>query len=949
MRASLARQAFLDFFRVRCGHAVVPSSPVVPHDDPTLLFTNAGMNQFKDVFLGRGTRPYTRAADTQKCIRAGGKHNDLEDVGKDVYHHTFFEMLGNWSFGDYFKKDSIEWGWELLTKVYGLPEDRLYATYFGGNKDAGLEPDDEARLLWLQFLPPERVIPGNMKDNFWEMGETGPCGPCSEIHFDRIGGRVAPHLVNSGDPDLLEIWNHVFIQFNREPDRSLKQLPAKHVDTGMGLERLVSVLQDKRSNYDTDLWSPIFEATRAETGARPYAGSLTDHTDIAYRVIADHIRCLTVAACDGAGPGADGRSYVLRRILRRAARHGRQTLGRSDAFLYRLVPAVVATLGEAFPEIKANAGRAADIIRGEEEAFGRTIDRGIALFDDAAASGSISGEDAFKLHDTMGFPIDLTQVMAQERGLPVDVADYERRMEAARERSRAGATGDDSMHFPPDAIAKLPSLNALPTDDSFKYAGKDLTSRVRAIWTGTEFVTALGDGARGAVILDRTCFYAESGGQVGDTGSIRVGRVKQDGAGVGDILHGGDAEFQVTDTQSAGDYVLHIGHMKQGELRAGDNATLRLDHRRRTALASNHTATHLLNLALREVADFSVEQRGSLVAPDRLRFDYTAPRPLTAQELGRVEAAVTRRIEAGLGVFAEPSRLEAARGIAGVRAVFGERYPDPVRVVAIGASPEQLLSDPANPNWMDNSVEFCGGTHVANTKDIGHFVLVSESALSAGIRRVMAISGDAARDSAVAARVLSERIAAAMHLQGASLTAEASAIAKVESELTLGASARAALALELDALRDRVKESRKADAGATRDAAIAQAKSAVEAHASGACPTDALVLHLDGADAPALLAVIDLIKAKLPDSPALLLSADHEGGKVAIAATCPASAIAKGLKAGDWVKVAAQACGGGGGGRPDSAQAGGKDPSKVAEAAAAAKAYAAKVLGVAAS
>ncbi|MDA0802339.1 MAG: alanine--tRNA ligase [Planctomycetota bacterium] len=940
MRASLARQAFLDFFRVRCGHTVVPSSPVVPHGDPTLLFTNAGMNQFKDVFLGRGTRPYTRAADTQKCIRAGGKHNDLEDVGKDVYHHTFFEMLGNWSFGDYFKKESIEWGWELLTKVYSLPEDRLYATYFGGNKDAGLEPDDEARALWLQFLPPERVIPGTMKDNFWEMGETGPCGPCSEIHFDRVGGRIAPQLVNSGDPDLLEIWNHVFIQFNREPDRSLKSLPAKHVDTGMGLERLVSVLQDKRSNYDTDLWSPIFESIRAETGAKPYGGSLQDHADIAYRIIADHIRCLTVAACDGAGPGADGRSYVLRRILRRAARHGRQTLGRTDAFLYRLVPAVVATLGDAFPEIKANASRAADIIRGEEEAFGRTIHRGIALFEEAAASGSITGEDAFKLHDTMGFPIDLTQVMAQERGLPVDVADYEKRMEAARERSRAGAVGDNSMPFPPDAIAKLPSLHVLPTDDSFKDAGKDLTSRVRAIWTGSEFVTALGNGARGAVIVDRTCFYAESGGQVADTGTIRVGRVKQDGAGVGDVLHGGDAEFQVTDTQAAGDFVLHIGHMKQGELRTGDNATLRLDHRRRAALASNHTATHLLNLALREVADCSVEQRGSLVAPDRLRFDYTAPRPLSIQDLAKVESAVNRRIEAGLGVFAEPSRLDAALAINGVRAVFGERYPDPVRVVAIGASPEQLLSDPSSPMWMENSIEFCGGTHVANTKEIGHFVLVSESALSAGIRRVVALSGEAAREAAVAARVLSERIEAAMRLDGAALDAEASTIAKLEAELMLGATARAALGATFDALRERVKNSRKANAGASRDAAIAQARSAVEAHAASSSAGTALVLELTGTDAAALLAVIDLIKAKLPDSPALLMSADHDAGKVAIAATCPPAAIAKGLKAGDWVKAAAQACGGGGGGRPDLAQAGGKDPSKVSEAMATAKAFA---------
>ena len=931
MRAAEIRRVFIDYFKVKAGHTFAPSSPVVPYDDPTLLFTNAGMNQFKDVFLGRGTRPYTRAVNTQKCIRAGGKHNDLEDVGKDSYHHTFFEMLGNWSFGDYFKKESIEWGWDLLTRDLGLPGDRLYATYFGGNEKAGLAPDDEAKALWLQVLPPNRVIPGSMKDNFWEMGETGPCGPCSEIHFDRIGGRDASKLVNSGDADVLEIWNHVFIQFNREPDGSLKLLPAKHVDTGMGLERLVSVIQDKRSNYDTDLWSPILDAIRHETGARAYSGKLEDHTDIAYRVIADHIRCLTVAACDGAGPGADGRSYVLRRILRRAARHGRQTLGRQDAFLYRLVPAVVATLGDAFPEIRERADRAVDIIRDEEIAFGKTIDRGLALFEEAASRAvlvdgtkRLSGEDAFKLHDTMGFPIDLTQVMAQERGFRIDLADYETRMEAARELSRGKAGGAAGMHFPPDAIAALQAKSIAPTQDAAKYSANAVTSAIRALWTGDRFVDALATGERGAVIVDATCFYAESGGQVGDTGTITVG----------------DAAFTVADTHSFGGFVLHIGTASKGTIAVGAGATLAIDAVRRASLAANHTGTHLLNLALREVAAGEVEQRGSLVAPERLRFDYTARGPLTLEQIGAVESAVTKRIAGKLTVHAEEAPLEKARQVTGVRAVFGERYPDPVRVVSIGPSVSDLLGAPNNAQWMDASVEFCGGTHVANTGEIGGFVVEGESALSAGIRRVFAVTGAAAAEAVKAAAGFEARIAKAMTLDGDALKSESAELVKLESTLPIGARARAALQPKLEALRDRLKDARRASEGATRAGALTQVRSAIDAHAASADPSAPFVLEVEGADGQALLAVIDSARARLPETPVLLLSADHEGGKVAIIASCPKSAIDRGLKAGDWARTAAQACGGKGGGKPDLAQAGGKDPTKVKEALDAALAFA---------
>ena len=475
------RRTFIDFFAKQHGHTFVPSSPVVPHDDPTLLFTNAGMNQFKPLFLGQGD-PSTdfgrlrRAVNSQKCIRAGGKHNDLEDVGKDTYHHTFFEMLGNWSFGDYFKKDAILWSMELLTKVFKIPADRLYATYFGGHKESGLEPDFETKELWLKVLPESHVLPGNMKDNFWEMGDTGPCGPCTEIHYDRIGGRHAAALVNTGDPDVLEIWNNVFIQFNRESGGTLRSLPSKHVDTGMGLERLVSVLQHKRSNYDTDVFMPIFGAIERLTGARAYMGKLgqDDHgnVDTAYRVIADHIRTLTFALTDGALPSNVGRGYVLRRILRRAVRYGRQMLGAKTGFFAELVPVVAERFGEAFPELTKNPAKVKSIILDEEESFGRTLDRGIKLFAevaDHAKNRSISGEDAFKLYDTYGFPVDLTALMAEERGLTVDMAGYERERAKAEELSRSGGKSDDAstkLALSGDEVAKLRHLHVQPTPTS---------------------------------------------------------------------------------------------------------------------------------------------------------------------------------------------------------------------------------------------------------------------------------------------------------------------------------------------------------------------------------------------------------------------------------------------------------------------------------------------------
>ncbi len=933
--AAEIRQTFIDFFVEKAGHTFAPSSPVVPHDDPTLLFTNAGMNQFKDVFLGRGKRDYTRAVNTQKCIRAGGKHNDLEDVGKDTYHHTFFEMLGNWSFGDYFKQESIRWGFELLTKVYGLDPNRLYATWFEGNPAAGLEPDLEAKALWESLLAKDHVIPGNMKDNFWEMGETGPCGPCTEIHYDRIGGgRNAAHLVNSGDPDVLEIWNHVFIQFNREPDRSLKPLPAKHVDTGMGLERLVSVIQDKRSNYDTDLWTPIFEAIRLRTGAPAYTGKLDDHADIAYRVIADHIRCLTMALTDGATPSNEGRGYVLRRILRRAVRHGHQTLGVRGAFLKDLVPAVVASLGGAFPELTPAAKRVAQLIDDEEVQFGKTLERGLALFSEAAARVKKAGgntvfpaEDAFRLHDSSGFPIDLTQVMAEEAGMTVDVAGYEVLMDSARERSRSVGTTDTGMHFPPDAIAKLEELTIKPTDDHGKFAGKPTAATLMAIWNGKNFDDyADADSSRViACVFDRTPMYAEMGGQVADHGGFHL-----DGAG----------SFAIEDVQRAGQYVLHIGRVNHGRIKCSAHGQLMITRERRESIRANHSATHAMNLALRAVAGDEVEQKGSLVDGDKLRFDYAAKNALSLEQIKEVERRVNASIKANHVVDAREVPLAAARGISGVRAVFGERYPDPVRVVSIGATVADLLAHPTNAKWKELSIEFCGGTHVANMGEAKQFVLVSEGGLAAGIRRVFALTGPRAMAANMAADGLNARIKDATKLDADGLAKEIAEITKLMESLEISAVARVEIDRAMEPLREKAKAARKQAEGANRDLAVAQAREIVDAHAKSSAPTKALIAMINGADAGALLAAIDTARAKLADTPVLFLSPDFDGGKVAIAATCPKSANDKGLKAGDWVKAAAQACGGAGGGRPDTAQAGGKDPSKTREALEAAGVFA---------
>ncbi|MFI4898079.1 MAG: alanine--tRNA ligase [Phycisphaerales bacterium JB059] len=1010
-RSADVRRAFVEFFESK-GHTFVPSAPVVPHDDPTLLFINAGMNQFKPVFQevvppGSPLEGLTRAVNSQKCIRAGGKHNDLEDVGRDTYHHTFFEMLGNWSFGDYFKDETIAWAWELITGVYALDPARLYATYFGGDEEKGLEPDLEARDLWLRFLPPERVLPFGMKDNFWEMGDTGPCGPCSELHYDRVGGRDASMLVNMDDDSVIEIWNLVFIQFDRQADASLLPLPRKHVDTGMGLERIVSVLQDKPSNYDTDLFLPLFAAIERITGCpHGYRGKLgredADGRDMAYRVIADHVRTLTFAITDGATPSNEGRGYVLRRILRRAVRFGRQTLGAKPGFFARLVPTVVETMGEAFPELKKDPQRVIDIIAEEEESFGKTLDRGIKRFGGHlfeainlygiaqreaggnpryaidpvvnAGAGSvleiydnsskikvfecdiedvtrevvekyfdtppvISGTSAFELYDTYGFPVDLTQLMAEERGLRVDLEGFEREMEAQKERSRAGAKGgsDDSLRLEPDQMARLKRMNVPDTDDSHKFHGRDIRATVKAIWNGHNFdehadLTTAGT-KRVALLLDKTNFYSEMGGQVPDHGRLLVMRETRSNAS--DTHHGG--EFRVEDVQAFGGYVLHIGRVTRGEVRVGDDVQLHIDNQRRLHVASNHTATHLLNLALRQVLGEGCDQKGSLVADDRLRFDFARSGSLSPEQLAQVQNLVAQLIEQNLEVSADLADLDAARKINGLRAVFGETYPNPVRVVSIGAPVSDLLADPESDRWAGMSVEFCGGTHLERTGQAEAFALISEEPVAKGVRRVVALTGVPARAAHQAGESLETRFARAEATEPTHLGPMIQELMGELEELTLAAPKRAELRARLKVMQEKVKQAKK-DAAKNRAQAAQQMATRI-AESAGMEPVIVSEIDLDG-DRVALQAAMGVVTQACPTSAVMLLSTDEDAGSVSVVAASPKASVEKGLKAGDWVREVTGVMGGKGGGKPDAAQGAGKDPTKLSEAISAARRFA---------
>ncbi|MEM7576894.1 MAG: alanine--tRNA ligase [Planctomycetota bacterium] len=942
------RQQFIDFFVDKHGHANVPSSPVVPHDDPTLLFANAGMNQFKPYFLGTEQPPTPpRAANTQKCIRAGGKHNDLDDVGKDTYHHTFFEMLGNWSFGDYFKEEAIDWAWELLTVVWGLDPERLHATYFEGDESEGLEPDLEAKKLWEKYLPPERIHPGNKKDNFWEMGDTGPCGPCSELHYDGKPDKSGGPLVNQDDPDVIEIWNLVFIQFNRMTSGELENLPAKHVDTGMGFERIVRVLQSKDSNYDTDVFAPIFTAIQNVTAARAYVpgGSgdhLTDPINVAYRVIADHIRTLAFALTDGAHCGNEGRDYVLRSILRRAVRYGRQTLGVNEPFFYKLVPAVVDTMGGAFPELKSNPDAVAEEIRDEEESFSKTLDRGIVLFDEAAERGgkAIAAQDAFQLHDTYGFPISLTQLMAEERGMSVDVAGFEQLMEEAREKSRGTGGGADAKASLIEQVQKGLDAGWYAGTNFTGYETSECPPQNNRLHLFVKQGEAYGSapqakpGDEVAVVLQMTPFYAEQGGQVGDTGSMIV-RNSTSATG-GEMVR-----VQVTDCIKVGEVHVHLGKVSAGTLEnaTGDvSVALAVDLERRKAIEANHTVTHVMNRALRDHVNEDAAQRGSLVDDEKTRFDFAHNHALTDEQLAAVEDQVNADIAANLPVFTAFAPQEQAMRIHGLRAVFGEKYPPTVRIVSIGADPGAMLEQPDNAGWANVSVEFCGGTHLGATGQAGTFTIVSQESVSKGVRRVTALTGEAARQASDEGERLLQKLDALADASADALPAMVDVVIKEVEAATLPLRHKSALRLKLGELNERVKQARKAAGNQTERAVVDRAREIADS------ADDSLVVEeIAGADGKTLRTAMDVIRKKKPAA-AMLLAASF-GGKVALLASVPDEKIAAGLKAGDWIRGIrgiSPIVGGGGGGRADMAQAGGKDANKLPEALEAARAFAAE-------
>ena len=719
-----------------------------------------------------------RAVNSQKCIRAGGKHNDLDDVGKDSYHHTFFgtssinplvlenllmtltEMLGNWSFGDYFKKDAIGYSWELLTKVYGLDPDRLYVTYFEGYAPGGLEEDTEAKELWRSVgVKEDHILPGNMKDNFWEMGDQGPCGPCSEIHYDRIGGRNAAHLVNQDDPNVLEIWNNVFIQYNREPDKSLRPLPSKHVDTGMGFERLVSVLQDKPSNYDTDVFTPLFKRIQELTGVREYQGKFgsedPDGIDTAYRVVADHVRTCSFAIADGGVPNNVGRGYVVRRVLRRGVRYARKYLNAEiGSFFSKVVPTLVEQVSDMFPEIKKKEQDIKEILDEEEQAFALSLDRGETMFNKyaqqctAKGSNHLPGTDVWRLYDTYGFPVDLTKLMAEEQHLTIDDKEVAEAQEKAREASKGEKkAGEKLVKLDVHDLGALEKMNDVPkTDDMPKFRKSTITSQIKAIYCNKKFLNSTSEIPKGeqlGILLDRTNFYAEQGGQEYDTGRLVID---------------GEAEIGIDNVQMYAGYVLHTGYMKYGTLKVGDNIICEYDELRRAPIRNNHTGTHVLNYGLREVLGDDVDQKGSLVAPEKLRFDFSHKSGMSDTEIKKVEDICTDYIHQNSEVFAEDVPLATARQINGVRAVFGETYPDPVRVVSIGVPIETLLEDVKNPDWRRVSIEFCGGTHVDKTGDIKELIILEEFGIAKGIRRITAVTGQTAYDVQRDAKLFEEKL-----------------------------------------------------------------------------------------------------------------------------------------------------------------------------------------------
>lgn len=868
MKTSELRQKFLKFFETK-GHTVVRSSSLVPHDDPTLLFTNAGMNQFKDVFLGFDKRPYSRATTAQKCVRAGGKHNDLENVGYTARHHTFFEMMGNFSFGDYFKRDAIHFAWEFLTSPewLNIPKDKLLATVYA--------EDDEAYNIWLNEIgmPSERIVRiGDNKgakyasDNFWQMGDTGPCGPCSEIFYDHgkeIWGGIPGSPEEDGDR-WIEIWNCVFMQFNRDEQGNMNPLPKPSVDTGMGLERMAAVMQHVHSNYEIDLFQDLLKAVARETGA---AFSMEEPS---LKVIADHIRSCSFLIADGVLPSNEGRGYVLRRIIRRAVRHGYK-LGQSKPFFHKLVADLVKEMGDAYPELKEKQVQIEEALKNEESRFAQTLETGMALLENALAKGSkkLDGEIIFKLYDTYGFPYDLTADICRERNIELDEAGFEREMEAQRARARAAQSFKANAQLPYDG-----------QDTEFKgYSERQTESKVLALYKDGEQVDELNEGDSGAVVIDFTPFYAESGGQVGDVGYI----------------FSGENRFEVRDTQKIKAAVFgQFGVQTSGRLKVGDSVTAKVDDEIRNANMRNHSATHLMHKALRDVLGGHVEQKGSLVTAESTRFDISHPQAVTAEEIAEVERRVNEAVLANVAVNAAIMSMEDAQKT-GAMMLFGEKYGDEVRVLQMGGF----------------STELCGGTHVSRTGDIGLFKIISEGGIAAGVRRIEAITGLNALKWAQEQERLVKDIIAETKAQ-----TEKDVLAKIQ------AGAAHAKALEKE---------------------LARAKAELAVHAGAKLLDDAkdlgaakLVAAQIEADAAALRETVTDLTGK-SDNAVILLAAVNEG-KVSLCAGVSKALTGK-VKAGDLVKFAAEQVGGKGGGRPDLAQAGGTDADKLPEMLASAEGW----------
>ena len=852
------RKSFLDFFASK-GHAVVASSPLVPGNDPTLMFTNSGMVQFKDVFLGTDKRSYVRAASVQACLRAGGKHNDLENVGYTARHHTFFEMLGNWSFGDYFKRESLKWGWELLTEVYKLPKERLLATVYA--------EDDEAYDIWTQEigLPPERVIRigdnkgGRYKsDNFWMMADTGPCGPCSEVFYDH-GEHIPGGPPGSPDEDgdrFIEIWNHVFMQFNMHEDGSVTPLPAPCVDTGMGLERLAAILQHVHSNYEIDLFDALIKAAAREVGT-------TDLASPSLRVIADHLRATAFLVSDGVIPANEGRGYVQRRIIRRAIRHGYK-LGRKKPFFHKLVAELVRLMGDAYPRLNEQAPRITEVLKAEEERFYETLANGMEILDDALIAGrkELPGHVAFKLHDTYGFPLDLTQDVCRERGVTVDVAGFDEAMAAQKAAGRAA--GKFKMD---KALEYSGAANVFTGYNELAHSA----AKVVALYLDGVAVAELRAGQSGVVVLDVTPFYAESGGQVGDEG----------------VLTSGSARFEVADTQKIkADVFGHHGTLAQGTLAVGDHVSARVNGDVRAATVRNHSVTHLMHKALREVLGDHVQQKGSLVNADRTRFDFAHNAPVTDAQIREIELRVNAEIVMNRPTQARVMDIESAQKT-GAMMLFGEKYGETVRVLDIGTSRE-----------------LCGGTHVQRTGDIGFFTIIAEGGVAAGVRRIEAVTGLNALAYVQGMEATLGGVAGTLRVTPGEVPARIVAMMEQARELEK----------ELAALKGKLASSQ-GDELANQAVDVKGLK--------------VLAARLDGADAKTLRETLDKLKDKLKTAAIVLATVD--GDKVQLAAGVTADSVGR-VKAGELVNFVAQQVGGKGGGKADIAMAGGTEPSKLASA-----------------